>query len=579
MENELRLRLHNNGKWTEIIEQPGLGNSFENKATTLVIELPQSTYGFMHFLEFLKPSGSTISTGAIEEKIDDSGIHYVEFKVGSGLIDERGRYQMQYVGRKGSQTITVVKSELKALDVFKSINSGLEISTSNPDFITWATEEINKMSISISEGDKSTLEEAKAYADKKVAEKHLTIYGVSGIGDENPELTRTYNAAGIKLIKTKINGNIEVTANDPAFQEFFNFKESTDELGNVFVNIPPMSFKIDRIENNEVKAISVKLYETGDENLGFEVHPFFRHYINETEWDGVTSRQVAKYLLYYQTEDDGGDGKVHSKTNKEYMSNTYLDWDEARKAIKDTKESYAMINWHFISFFRMMAIIYLGTIDIYKFFEKEDAFITISGDEGGYQGEVTTYNDWPNETGTTDNIVSHTGMNIDNTTIKLFNIDNALRGVTCGGIFIDTNGKWCYSNLADFDINKDEGGIETDIGVLKTMSPEGEEVDAITKMGIANNNPFLVVPTALRVVTADETFNIPKVYHRYYCAKAEFYGSADSSSGMGRGQVIYFGFIEGPGLDLGLFYSDCYARVYDAWNDDSYGCRLCKLPL
>ena len=142
MENELRLRLHNNGKWTEIIEQPGLGNSFENKATTLVIELPQSTYGFIHFLEFLKPSGSTISTGAIEEKIDDSGIHYVEFKVVSGLIDERGRYQMQYVGRKGSQTITVVKSELKALDVFKSINSGLEISISNPDFITWATEEI-----------------------------------------------------------------------------------------------------------------------------------------------------------------------------------------------------------------------------------------------------------------------------------------------------------------------------------------------------------------------------------------------------------------------------------------------------
>lgn len=576
MENELRLRLHNNGKWTEIIEQPGLGNSFENKATTLVIELPQSTYGFMHFLEFLKPSGSTISTGAIEEKIDDSGIHYVEFKVGSGLIDERGRYQMQYVGRKGSQTITVVKSELKALDVFKSINSGLEISTSNPDFITWATEKINKMSSSISEGDKSTLEEAKAYADKKIAEKHLTIYGVSGIGDENPELTRTYNAAGIKLIKTKINGNIEVTANDPAFQEFFNFKESTDELGNVFVNIPPMSFKIDRIENNEVKAISVKLYETGDENLGFEVHPFFRHYINETEWDGVTSRQVAKYLLYYQTEADGGDGKVHSKSNKKYASNTYLNWDKGRQAIKDTKESYAMINWHFISFFRWITLIYLARVDVYKFFEKED--VDGEGDEGNPIAQL--YNAWNSETGLTDSIVSHTGMNIENTSIKLFNIDDALHGVSCGGIYVNSEGKYGYSNIADFDINKDTGAVEAQQGILQSMSVDNVEADNITKMGIVDENEYLQMPAALRLATSDLTYDCSKAYHNYYCSKAKFCGNpAESDNPIGRAQIIFFGWTDGPCIDNGLFSSLCNLWVTYAWRNIYYGCRLCKLPL
>lgn len=357
------------------------------------------------------------------------------------------------------------------------------------------------------------------------------------------------------------------------FQDFFNFEPSTDELGNVLINIPPMSFRIDKMESNEIKTISVKLYETGDENLEFQVHPFFRRYISETEWDGVVSRQVAKYLLYYQAEDNG---KVHSKSNKVCANNACLSWDNARKAIKETNRNYAMVNWHFISFFRMLTMIYLGTTDVYCFFKKVK---TSNFDDNYYQEDAAINNVLLNQTGTTDNIVSHTGMNIDSIAIKLFNIDNALYGISGGGIFIDSEEDWCYSNLADFDINKGEGGIKTKIKVLKSTPYKKEKVWAITKMEIANNNPFLVIPTALNSITNNKSLNCSKMHHRFYSSKVEFYGNADSCREMGRGQVVYFGCEKGSGLNLGLFYSACYVRVVYAWLYDSCGCRICKLPL
>ena len=55
------------------------------------------------------------------------------------------------------------------------------------------------------------------------------IYGVSGIGQENPILVRTHDAAGIDLVLTNNNGLIECVATDDTFQKFFNFPEHTDE--------------------------------------------------------------------------------------------------------------------------------------------------------------------------------------------------------------------------------------------------------------------------------------------------------------------------------------------------------------
>lgn len=146
MEKELRLRVHSNGKWTKISGvSDDLGHEFENGATTLIIELPREAYGAKHFLEFVKPSGVTTSSAAIAESVEEDGVHIIKLLPFSGLLDESGRYILQYVGRRGNQNPTVVKSEMHAITVKRSVNAGVQIYESSPDFITWATAEIAEL--------------------------------------------------------------------------------------------------------------------------------------------------------------------------------------------------------------------------------------------------------------------------------------------------------------------------------------------------------------------------------------------------------------------------------------------------
>lgn len=48
----------------------------------------------MNYLEFIDSTKNTISTKFIEEKIDISGIHYIEFIITGEFIDKIGSCQM-----------------------------------------------------------------------------------------------------------------------------------------------------------------------------------------------------------------------------------------------------------------------------------------------------------------------------------------------------------------------------------------------------------------------------------------------------------------------------------------------------
>lgn len=141
MEKELRLRVHFNGRWTSI-EGYHLGFENENNATVLALELPKETYEATHFIEFIKPSGVTLSSAPLAEVTEEDGVHVIKLMLTNSIIDENGRYFIQYVGRKYGQNPIAFKSELKALDIERSINAGIEIREADPDFITWATGEI-----------------------------------------------------------------------------------------------------------------------------------------------------------------------------------------------------------------------------------------------------------------------------------------------------------------------------------------------------------------------------------------------------------------------------------------------------
>ena len=152
MEKELRLRVHSgSGKWSTISGEDNLGFELEHNASKIVIELPSEVHDGTHFIEFIKPSGVTVSSAPLEETTDESGIHSISVSATSGLLNESGRYYLQYVGSKGSQDPSIFKSELKALDVEASVNAGIHISESNEDFIRWATKRIAQLQSALDE--------------------------------------------------------------------------------------------------------------------------------------------------------------------------------------------------------------------------------------------------------------------------------------------------------------------------------------------------------------------------------------------------------------------------------------------
>ncbi len=384
---------------------------------------------------------------------------------------------------------------------------------------------------------------------------HSKIYGVSGIGQENPILTRTYDASNVH-INIKDNGDYkECVADDGSFQNFFNFPEYTDELGNIFLTITPKSFRIDSTSNGEITAISVKEYEDGDEALGYEPHPFFRNWINEHEYNGVVSRDIAKYLGYYNE----ATNQIESKPNKD-TTLTYKTWEEGRQIIKNTSESYGIMSWMFVDLFRMLCLIYFGRTDIHNLFDIPFNY-TDNPDGRSYdeleQGAMT---------GTTDTIPSHTGFNTTSNHYKIFNIDHALAGITVDGCY-QTNDGFYYSHLFDFDASKDENAIRSTL--TSKVTTYDEEHDIITKMGYDENEPAFKTALAIRQATADAPLDSRQ--NIYYSAKQKLAPITESGA---RGQLYAFGWyttILYP--DSGVFFS-----VWTYWFDLAWGVRLCKAP-
>lgn len=384
------------------------------------------------------------------------------------------------------------------------------------------------------------------------------IYGVSGIGQENPVLTRTYDAAGITLDIADDGDIIECVASDSAFQEFFNFPEHTDELGNVFLTITPKAFKFDRTSNGEVTAISVKEYEDGDEEKGYMLHSFFKNWITETEYDGIVSRDIAKYLGHYNEETN----QIEAKPNRDYSS-SYKPWDEGREIIKNTNPKYGIMSWMFVDLFRMLFLIYFARTDIHKLFGLTWDYTNEDGMEEKY--------DYGTLTGTTDEIISHTGFNKDSNHYKIFNIDHALCGITVDGCYREKEGFY-FSHLFEFDASKDNGALKSSI--MEGCTSYDGEYDIITKIKYDTFDPAFKVGVSARQVTSE--FPEGSIQNIYYSANQKII-SADYMEEGDRGQLWVFGWNFKQYPDKGAFYSYWNYEFDDAWGYGD-GVRLCKSP-
>lgn len=384
------------------------------------------------------------------------------------------------------------------------------------------------------------------------------IYGVSGIGQENPVLTRTYDAAGITLDIEDDGDVIECVASDSSFQEFFNFPEHTDELGNVFLTITPKAFKFDRTSNGEVTAISVKEYEDGDEEKGYILHSFFKNWITETEYDGIVSRDIAKYLGHYNEETN----QIEAKPNRDYSS-SYKPWDEGREIIKNTNPKYGIMSWMFVDLFRMLFLIYFARTDIHKLFGLTWDYTDEDGMEKKYDYGILT--------GTTDDIISHTGFNKDSNHYKIFNIDHALYGITVDGCYREKEGFY-FSHLFEFDASKDNGALKSSI--MEGCTSYDGEYDIITKIKYDTFDPAFKAGVSARQVTSE--FPEGSIQNIYYSANQKII-SADYMEEGDRGQLWVFGWAFQQYPDKGAFFSSWDDVFAFAWGG-GVDVRLCKSP-
>lgn len=338
-------------------------------------------------------------------------------------------------------------------------------------------------------------------------DKGQRVYGVSGIGQENPKLTRTFDAANVDLVLSTNDDKVECVATNEEFQKFFEFPEYTDELGNVFVTITPKAFRFDRINDGEITAISVKEYEEGDEDRGYYVHPFFKNWTSETSYNGVVSRDIAKYPAAFYNKltntsivealpENVADVEIASRSGlnivveePEWSGVLKVYWNQAQSIIKQTHPRYCIASWMYVDLFRMLSLIYFGRTDILNFF--------------GLKWSVSN-NEWDNPisniTGTTNQIQSHTGFNKATNRFKIFNVDSALASMTVGGCYYKKDEGFIFSHLDDFDLENPKNGIKSTISDY--ANTYHGEYDIVTKFKFDEFEPAFKVGVAARQITA-----------------------------------------------------------------------------
>ncbi len=415
------------------------------------------------------------------------------------------------------------------------------------------------------------------------------IYGISGIGSENPIWTRTGDAAGVTLniTENENDGDLaEFVLSDPTMQAFFDFPVSVDSKGNVFVTIRPLAFKANRTVNGEIQALSVKEYEDGDEELGFELHPAFKKWTDETHFNGYGSIQIAKYFsaCYNKTDDEVYEGdvgyaienedydidefEVNSKSGLNYGL-SYCSWDKGLEVIENTDSTYRMFHWLYLDLFRKLAMIYLARADVYNMLEVEFSSELDENDVEVFGGADKEYT-----TGNTDDIVSHSGFNRATNQIKLFNIDDALGATSLNGCYNAGNRTLYYTRLLDTNAHLSEGYLRSNLQISTSYSGE---YNIISKWTCDANEPAFSWATAQLPNSAEQPEG--SLENVYYACKQKVATIEDDDSARGQCYSVFSYYNSEIYPECGLFCSDWNDYFYRAWDYGNFALRLCKEPV
>ncbi len=326
------------------------------------------------------------------------------------------------------------------------------------------------------------------------------IWGVSGLGNSDPTLTRTYDNVG----KTySINSSAGTITTD--FDTEFNF-ETVVQDGNTMIKIPTFYKRFDTISNNQITAFSISKTKVNDD---FVPYPCF------VKQDG--SGAVMDYILVSKGKATGTSSKATCVSGSAPLVNVTR--AQMRTAARANGAGWQQFDWMVLQLLRDLFCVVFATTNSQSIFTgRTDA-----------SAAATVGGTW--------NISTPCGWNTTTMQNRFFGIEDVFGNVNdwCDGVTF--SGATIYSTV---DYNYFTDGTSNMVNSGSRATSNGY----ISALTYNTAQPFLNYP---RAASGGET--------QYYC-DYEWY----SSSGV----VLRVGGDWDPGARAGLWFSYGYGGASDS---------------
>ena len=317
-------------------------------------------------------------------------------------------------------------------------------------------------------------------------------YGVSGLGNSNPALTRTYNNVG----KTySINSTAGTITTD--FDNIFNF-ETVVQDGNTMIKIPVMYKHFDTITSNQITAFSISNGKADDSWLPY---PCF------VKQDGTGD--IMDYILVSKGKATGTSSKATCVSGSSPLVNVTR--AQMRTAARANGTGWQQFDWMVLQLLCDLFCVVFATTNSQSIF---------LGRTTGFSAAATVGNTW--------NISTPCGWNTTTMQNRFFGIEDVFGNVL----------DWC------------DGVTFSSATIYSTVSPSIFSDSTANMINSGSRPTSSGYISALTYNTAQPFLNYPKTASgsgaTYYC-DYEWY----SSSGV----VLYVGGLWAYGSDAGLWCS------------------------
>ena len=279
------------------------------------------------------------------------------------------------------------------------------------------------------------------------------IWGISGLGNSDPTLTRTFDNVG----KTySINSSAGTITTD--FDTEFNF-ETVVQDGNTMIKIPTFYKRFDTITNNQITAFSISKTKV---NNDFVPYPCF------VKQDG--SGAVMDYILVSKGKATGTTSKATCVSGESPL--TFITISQMRNAARANGVGWQQFDWMVLQLLRDLFCVVFATTNSQSIF---------LGRTSGFSNAATVGNTW--------NISTPCGWNTTTMQNRFFGIEDVFGNVTewCDGVvFKDST---IYSTV---DYNKFTDSISNMVNSGSRATSSGY-ISALTYNAA---QPFLNYPSA-----------------------------------------------------------------------------------